>query len=74
MEEARTLRITGYAVKKDGQYLLGFRYLGPGQTETVWSKELRNETWLSQYMSDAKRMAARVDADGIDKVTLNIKV
>lgn len=74
MEEARTLRITGYAVKKEGQYLLGFRYLGPGQTETVWSKELRNETWLSQYMSDAKRMAARVDADEIDKVTLNIKV
>lgn len=74
MEEARTLRITGYAVRKEGQYLLGFRYLGPGQTETVWSKELRNETWLAQYMSDAKRMAARVDADGIDKVTLNIKV
>lgn len=74
MEEARALRITGYAVRKEGQYLLGFRYLGPGQTETVWSKELRNETWLSKYMSDAKRMAARVDADGIDKVTLNIKV
>lgn len=67
------LKISGYGIRKNGQWFIGFRYLGPGKTEAVWSEEKTESIWIGKYWKDAEKMAERTGGE-IEGVKLEIDV
>ena len=67
------LKISGYGIRKGGQWFIGFRYLGPGNTEAVLSEEKTESVWVSKYWHDAEKMAERTGGE-IEGIKLEIDV
>ena len=67
------LKISGYGIRKGGQWFIGFRYLGPGNTEAVLSEEKTESVWVSKYWHDTEKMAERTGGE-IEGIKLEIDV